>query len=867
MKLSEHFDAVLMLTWSDWKIEPRSNRYHYATRFAKTLPVFFLQHRYQKVSSIQVEPSGLDNIDLVHVSCGISPAQVQEIKELLTARGIKCPLVWVYDPIYYQLLIVALPRAFRVYHATEDYLTRSNGWNGNMSYTEKPLKSLLQQIDFMVACSSAVGKSYIDNGGYLGAYAIIDNGCDADWYLNLFTGRQFLPEKNRKPVMIFQGGINNRLDYALLLELSQRLPDWELRFCGIAQPSRGWQAILGQNNVNYLGKLPAEEVAKQMLLATVGIIPFIQDQWIRNSFPLKAYEYVACGLPVVSVPITSLEREPDMFTFASTTEEFEQAIRAAVLQRSDPKLLKKRKAAAQENSYDSRFALMEKQLLKAKVAAQSCAKKFCIVILYDNVASLQVNTIAEHLEAFEKYSKHSITYIPATTNFWRQSPEHVANMLDMSIFDVAIVHYSVRLSTSDHLDQGVACSLHRFSGLKVLFIQDEYEGTEIARNWMERIHFDVVYTCVPAESIEMVYPAYRFPATEFLPTLTGYVPENPCIKDYAKPLSQRPIAIGYRGRDLHPVYGELGHEKWRIGVEMKRLAQTHGILVDIEVDDSRRIYGDAWYEFLGSCRATLGTESGANVFDFDNSLRKKIDLLKKLEPEISFKDISEQVLQGHEGLIHMNQISPKIFEAIQLRTALILFEGEYLGVVGADKHFIPLKKDFSNIDEVLTKVADDEFLAALTERAYQDVIASQRYCYRTFVEGIDHDIGTRIYHSVGEKLFMATFKLTSDGQLVPALPLLPDGLWSGNHPLGAPQAALVSTGSTIIQQARFALWGDGGVMRGIWRLLPQPLRNRLVPHLHPLISFSTRIGYRVARRVWRHLPSGIQGHIRRVIQH
>ena len=39
----EQFDAVVMLTVSDWHEEPRSNRYHYATRFARIAPVVFVQ--------------------------------------------------------------------------------------------------------------------------------------------------------------------------------------------------------------------------------------------------------------------------------------------------------------------------------------------------------------------------------------------------------------------------------------------------------------------------------------------------------------------------------------------------------------------------------------------------------------------------------------------------------------------------------------------------------------------------------------------------------------------------------------------------------------------------------------------------------
>ena len=81
------FDAVLMLTWSDWYTEPRSNRYHYAVRFAATLPVFFLQHGYEKTRRIRVEKSGEANIDIIQVSVDLDDQQLSEVIALLCARG------------------------------------------------------------------------------------------------------------------------------------------------------------------------------------------------------------------------------------------------------------------------------------------------------------------------------------------------------------------------------------------------------------------------------------------------------------------------------------------------------------------------------------------------------------------------------------------------------------------------------------------------------------------------------------------------------------------------------------------------------------------------------------------------------------
>jgi hypothetical protein len=85
----------------------------------------------------------------------------------------------------------------------------------------------------------------------------------------------------------------------------------------------------------------------------------------------------------------------------------------------------------------------------------------------------------------------------------------------------------------------------------------------------------------------------------------------------------------------------------------------------------------------------------------------------------------------------MNQISPKMFEAIATRTALILFEGSYSDILKPDVHFLPLKKDFSNVDEVLAKVADVAVLEKLTERAHEDVIGSGKYDLAKFIERVD----------------------------------------------------------------------------------------------------------------------------------
>jgi hypothetical protein len=355
---------------------------------------------------------------------------------------------------------------------------------------------------------------------------------------------------------------------------------------------------------------------------------------------------------------------------------------------------------------------------------ESAAKKN-ILILYDH-HGMPIKTIAHYLESFYRFSRHNVYY---TTSYAKCH-------FDLNYFDAVVLHYSVRICFPGPLSGSYAKALRAYQGLKVLFIQDEYEHVQAAQRTMLDVGVNVVFTCVPTESIAKVYPPQQFAGVKFVNVLTGYVPiELNQLKRFA-PLRDRPILIGYRGRNLGYWYGDLGQEKVRIGARMREICNERGLATDIAWEEKDRIY-DGWFDFLGRCKATLGTESGANVFDFDGTLATAVQAEMRRDPKITYEEIRRKYLQGRDGAIVMNQISPKVFEAIACRTALVLFEGRYSGVLEAGKHFIALKKDFSNVDEVLAKLHDDAFLEALTERAYADIIGSGRYCYEAFVQFVD----------------------------------------------------------------------------------------------------------------------------------
>ena len=351
-----------------------------------------------------------------------------------------------------------------------------------------------------------------------------------------------------------------------------------------------------------------------------------------------------------------------------------------------------------------------------------------LLVAYSN-SSNYVATTAQYLASFGRYSSWDVRYIHVT---------HRAEVdCDLSEYDAVLQSYCARLPIAGCVVPGWIEALTKFRGFKILAVQDEYDNTNKLREAIRDIGFDAVLTCVPQSQIHRVYPPHLYPATAFLPVLTGYVPEQ--IAGYAaqaKPLDERDIVVGYRGRDISPRYGRLAFDKIEIGRRMKAVCADRGIPHDIAWNEGDRLYGDAWYSWIGRCRVNLATESGSNAFDWDGLIEEEC---RKRNPRgpIDWQRFLEWVSPfevGHD----MGQISPRIFEAAAMGTALVLYPGRYSDVLEPDKHYIPLERDFSNIDDVLERIADVPALSAMAERAWQDLIGSHRHDYRGFVESIDH---------------------------------------------------------------------------------------------------------------------------------
>ncbi len=312
IKIINLVDSVVMLTMSDWKTELRSNRYHYSTRWAKLLPVIFIQPHLSE-EKYYFEDTEIENITILHVYQNFT-AQLQSdlIAAALNEKGIISPLLWIYNP----LLIDYIKQAYspyKVYHATEDYFSPDYFNTSSPIQFISSLSSVIACVNEVICVSDGVAESIVNkNVKWKNKTRVIANGCDYNFYCNL--GMKQSTYENNEPICFYQGNITNKIDFKMLHYIVKNMPAWKFQFCGRAlTKSDDWSRILEYRNVEYLGLLTPSELRDCAHQATVGIIPFTMAGLVKSSLPLKAFEYVACGLPVVSTPIDALNRYNQIF--------------------------------------------------------------------------------------------------------------------------------------------------------------------------------------------------------------------------------------------------------------------------------------------------------------------------------------------------------------------------------------------------------------------------------------------------------------------------------------------------------------------------------------------------------------------------
>ncbi|WP_146191634.1 hypothetical protein [Azospirillum humicireducens] len=361
-----------------------------------------------------------------------------------------------------------------------------------------------------------------------------------------------------------------------------------------------------------------------------------------------------------------------------------------------------------------------------KKANVSTTNPLDVILLSSGLNGDYVPTLIDHVTEIVRFSKNNI--------YCHNFVYDIGIDFDFDSFDVIVITHNFWFK---NLHKDVREKIKKSRALKIQFLQDEFLYIDHVNKYMNEMGINIICSVTPKETHERYYKSDKIESLiNTYEVFTGYVSStfsNPSLFN----LTDRPIDIGYRSRVPYPFLGKLGYEKQKICENFKRISKENGLVSNISIHEEDRLYGKNWIKFLQSCRTQLGTASGWSIVDFNGEVVEPVHRFRLENPHSDFETIWNAVLLEHEGNLVAEMLSPRIWEYASTGSTMVMHEGKYSGVVYPWVHYIPIKKDYSNINDVVSALKDRKFCEKLSLNAHRDLILSGRYDYRLLAKTLD----------------------------------------------------------------------------------------------------------------------------------
>ena len=249
-----------------------------------------------------------------------------------------------------------------------DCMDHHAGFSTNNKIMTEQERDLLRFADLVV-----VSSSFLENEAkrYSSETLLLRNGCDYEHFAKVSS------KKSGRPVIGYYGAIADWFDSDLVADLAERRPDWEFVLVG-STVSGNTRRLSKLPNVFLPGEKHYSEIPDWLGTFDVAIIPFKRLPLTEATNPVKAYEILASGKPLVSVPIPEMTSLVPLIRLASTAEEFERQIEES-LKPEQSEMVERRRAFAKGNTWEKRF-----EVLSAAVPA-TFSQASIIIVTFNNL--------------------------------------------------------------------------------------------------------------------------------------------------------------------------------------------------------------------------------------------------------------------------------------------------------------------------------------------------------------------------------------------------------------------------------------------------------------------------------------------------
>lgn len=274
----------------------------------------------------------------------------------LNYLGIQLEILWTYNPLTTQLLDIKDYDKV-VYHCVDEIKAQPGMPVATLEALEK---ELVRKSDIIFTTSPKLlkeRKKWNSNTHYF------PNVADFDHFFKALNQETVIPDDLANipaPRIGFIGAISGyKVDFNLIRYVAEKRPDWSIVLIGQVGEGDPWtdlSIIDGIPNVFLLGPRSYKDLPKYLKGFDVALLPNIINEYTESMFPMKFFEYLASGKPVVSVDLPALQDFQKIAFLAKKTDEFVERVNEALTGDISP--LKERLAVAREYTYEKRTEKM-----------------------------------------------------------------------------------------------------------------------------------------------------------------------------------------------------------------------------------------------------------------------------------------------------------------------------------------------------------------------------------------------------------------------------------------------------------------------------------------------------------------------------
>lgn len=282
------------------------------------------------------------------------------LRRWLSRLGFENPILWTYNP-YSESLVGTLGERFAIYECVDE-LAASRGLV-RADVVRMQERRLLSKVRAAIVTHDNL---YLSKRHAVREIHCVPNGAEID-HLRRVTDDPTLVvpgdiRRLRRPVVGFLGSVMYWLDFDLLRSLAVARPDWSFAFVGPVGRMADIEKIR-LPNVHLLGRKPYADVPAYVKGFDVCLNPYLSDETAENCSPLKLYEYLASGRPVVSTDMPEARKFQDVVGIGRTVEEILVHLDAALRPEANTcEAIARRITVAAPHGWDQRFASVERVL-------------------------------------------------------------------------------------------------------------------------------------------------------------------------------------------------------------------------------------------------------------------------------------------------------------------------------------------------------------------------------------------------------------------------------------------------------------------------------------------------------------------------